>query len=90
MDIETFVQRYYLERILHAANLRFQEMSGGQFELRIIDEALWQKVQERLKSTANSGKGRRSDLAKGNKAKDGFWTEPLEVTWTGWKFVKEW
>ena len=21
---------------------------------------------------------------------DEFWAEPLEVTWTGWKFVKEW
>lgn len=38
MDIETFVQRYYLERILCAANLRFQEMSGGQFELRMVGE----------------------------------------------------
>lgn len=37
MDIETFVQRYYLERILYAANLRFQEMSAGQFELRMKD-----------------------------------------------------
>ena len=37
MDIETFVQRYYLERILYAANRRFQEMSAGQFELRMKD-----------------------------------------------------
>lgn len=37
MDIETFVQRYYLERILHAANRRFQEMLAGQFELRMCD-----------------------------------------------------
>lgn len=37
MDIETFVQRYYLERILHAANRRFQEMTGGQFMLRMYD-----------------------------------------------------
>lgn len=35
MDIETYVQRYYLERILHSANRRFFEMSGGQFELRM-------------------------------------------------------
>ena len=35
MDIETYVQRYYLERILQAANLRFLEMSAGQFELRL-------------------------------------------------------
>ena len=35
MDIETFVQRYYLQRILHAANARFREMSSGQFELRM-------------------------------------------------------
>ena len=38
MDIETFVQRYYLEMILAAANIRFREMSGGQFELRMTDE----------------------------------------------------
>ena len=38
MDIETFVQRYYLQRTLYAANRRFQEMSAGQFELRMTDE----------------------------------------------------
>ena len=37
MDIETFVQRYHLERILYAANSRFQDMSAGQFELRMVD-----------------------------------------------------
>ena len=37
MDIETYVQRYYLERILYAANRRFLEMSAGQFELRMCD-----------------------------------------------------
>ncbi|MBR0397423.1 MAG: SMC family ATPase [Eubacterium sp.] len=37
MDIETYVQRYYLEGILSAANHRFLEMSGGQFELRMVD-----------------------------------------------------
>lgn len=37
MDIETYVQRYYLKKILYAANRRFQEMSAGQFELRMID-----------------------------------------------------
>lgn len=35
MDIETFVQRCHLQRILCAANVRFQDMSAGQFELRI-------------------------------------------------------
>ena len=37
MDLETFVQRYYLEKILYAANRRFREMSAGQFELRMVD-----------------------------------------------------
>lgn len=37
MDIETFVQRYYLEKILYAANGRFLDMSAGQFELRMYD-----------------------------------------------------
>lgn len=37
MDIETFVQRYYLEKILYAANSRFLDMSSGQFELRMYD-----------------------------------------------------
>lgn len=36
MDLETFVQRYYLEKILRAANRRFLEMSVGQFELRMV------------------------------------------------------
>ena len=35
MDIETFVQRYYLQNILTAANRRFLEMSAGQYELRM-------------------------------------------------------
>ena len=38
MDLETYVQRYYLSRILSAANLRFREMSAGQFELRMVPE----------------------------------------------------
>ena len=38
MDLETYVQRYYLERILAAANRRFLRMSGGQYELRMTGE----------------------------------------------------
>ncbi|MDO5346727.1 MAG: SMC family ATPase [Lachnospiraceae bacterium] len=38
MDLETFVQRYYLQRILYAANIRFRDMSAGQFELRMVGE----------------------------------------------------
>ena len=37
MDIETFVQRQYLERILISANKRFGNMSAGQFELRTYE-----------------------------------------------------
>lgn len=37
MDIETFVQRYYLRRILVSANRRFTQMSSGQFELRMCE-----------------------------------------------------
>ena len=37
MDLETFAQRYYLNRILAASNRRFQEMSAGQYELRMLD-----------------------------------------------------
>ena len=51
MDIETFVQRYYLQRVLYAANIRFQEMSAGQFELRMVDE-----------EQAGEGKNRGLDL----------------------------
>lgn len=39
MDIETYVQRYYLRQILGAANSRFLKMNGGQFELRMLDDA---------------------------------------------------
>ncbi|HJB06270.1 MAG TPA: SMC family ATPase [Candidatus Enterocloster faecavium] len=35
MDLETYVQRRYLEQILERANRRFRDMSGGQFELRM-------------------------------------------------------
>ncbi len=37
MDIETFVQRYYLQRILDATNIHFQHMSAGEFELRLTE-----------------------------------------------------
>lgn len=39
MDIETYVQRYYLRQILGTANRRFLKMNGGQFELRMLDDA---------------------------------------------------
>ena len=38
MDIETFVQRYYLNQALYSANLRFAQMSAGQFQLRMVHE----------------------------------------------------
>lgn len=37
MDLETYVQRYYLRRILADANARFEKLSGGQFHLCIKD-----------------------------------------------------
>ena len=37
MDLETYVQRRYLERVLQAANTRFLDMSGGQFLLRMTE-----------------------------------------------------
>ena len=37
MDLETYVQRYHLERILRSANRRFTAMTAGQFELRMVD-----------------------------------------------------
>ena len=43
-----------------------------------------------IKSPAENGYLLHVDDETGVDAKDGFWTEPLEVTWTGWKFVKEW
>ncbi|MDO5135771.1 MAG: SMC family ATPase [Eubacteriales bacterium] len=51
MDIETYVQRCYLRRILSRANLRFQEMTAGQFSLGMVGEEL-----------AGEGKNRGLDL----------------------------
>ena len=51
MDLETFVQRCYLQRILWSANLRFSEMSAGQYELRMVGE-----------DQAGAGKNRGLDL----------------------------
>lgn len=51
MDLETFVQRCYLQRILWSANLRFSEMSAGQYELRMVEE-----------NQAGAGKNRGLDL----------------------------
>ena len=36
MNLETFVQRNYMEKILRDANRRFRDMSNGQFELKLI------------------------------------------------------
>lgn len=36
MNLETFVQRNYMEKILRDANWRFRDMSNGQFELKLI------------------------------------------------------
>lgn len=36
MNLETFVQRSYMEKILRDANQRFRDMSNGQFELKLI------------------------------------------------------
>ncbi|MCI5641483.1 MAG: SMC family ATPase [Lachnospiraceae bacterium] len=38
MDLETFVQRYYLKNILYEANKRFAEMSAGQFAFRMVED----------------------------------------------------
>ncbi len=51
MDIETYAQRCFLERILRSANARFLEMSAGQFELRMTPEDM-----------AGEGKNRGLDL----------------------------
>lgn len=37
MNLETFVQRNYMEKILRDANRRFRDMSNGQFELKLIN-----------------------------------------------------
>lgn len=37
MNLETFVQRSYMEKILRDANRRFRDMSNGQFELKLIN-----------------------------------------------------
>ena len=51
MDIETFVQRYYLSQILESANARFRKMSMGRFEFRMVDL-----------DTAGQGRNRGLDL----------------------------
>lgn len=51
MDLETYVQRLFLEQILEAANRRFEEMSAGQYELRMVRD-----------TDAGAGKNRGLDL----------------------------
>ena len=45
MDLETYVQRYYLKQVLQLANRRFTEMTAGQYEMRMkeIEQAGNQK-----------------------------------------------
>ena len=55
MDIETYVQRYYLQRILHAANRHFFEMSAGQYKLQMVaDEEAGQGKNKGLDLTVYS------------------------------------
>lgn len=35
MDLETYVQRHYLEQVLNAANRRFTSMTAGQYEIKM-------------------------------------------------------
>lgn len=39
LQLETYVQRAYFESILNAANVRLLKMTGGQFELQLLDLA---------------------------------------------------
>ena len=43
-----------------------------------------------IKSPAENGYLLHVDDETGVEAKDGFWTEPLTATWTGWEFIKQW
>lgn len=51
MDLETWVQRYYLAQILDSANARYRGMSGGEYELRMLSD-----------ERAGDGKNRGLDL----------------------------
>lgn len=51
MDLETYVQRYYLDKILEAANRRFANMSAGQYMLQMVGD-----------ENAGKGKNRGLDL----------------------------
>ena len=51
MDLETYVLRRYLRSILHLANRRFMGMTGGQYELRMVEQ-----------DRAGEGKNRGLDL----------------------------
>ncbi|MGN1276979.1 MAG: SbcC/MukB-like Walker B domain-containing protein, partial [Floccifex sp.] len=44
MDIETFVQRYYLKQILICANRRFEKLSGYQYQLILKESDDFGKV----------------------------------------------
>ena len=43
-----------------------------------------------IKSPGENGYLLHVDDETGVEAKDGFWTEPLTATWTGWEFIKQW
>lgn len=49
LDLESYVQRQYLKRVIHEANKRLYKMSGGQFLLE-------------MKDTKDAGKGRNQGL----------------------------
>lgn len=47
LDIETFVQRYYLTEILFCANKRLYSMTGGEFELRLASDKEANEIKNR-------------------------------------------
>ena len=48
IKLETYIQTTYFDRIINRANLRFMEMSGGQYELKRQEEASNKKSQSGL------------------------------------------
>ena len=78
------------EEVLTGSMMPMAASDGPHYGNNIALEEGEYDIKLSIKSPAENGYLLHVDSETGVDAKDGFWTEPLEATWTGWKFVKQW
>ena len=77
------------EEVLTGSMMPMAASDGPHYGNNIALEEGEYDIKLSIKSPAENGYLLHVDSETGVEA-ESFWTEPLEATWTGWNFVKEW